>query len=430
MFKFALKNMAIKKAQMILIVLSILISASVGILAYNVASQVDDGITSTAGYYGVIIGPSGSATQLAMNTMYFTDAPLGTIPYSLVSELSRDTRVSSVIPYAMADNYNGSSVIGTTSEFLQDKALSDGEMFDDNSALEVVVGYTVAKTNRLSVGDLINTSHSASEEHNTKLKVVGILKKTNTVYDNVVFTQIRTIWEVHDDGDHEHEGEVGHATDKTVCAILVKTKNPSYATMIANEYNGKIYTPTSGGALDNSHSHGDANEGHGAGDTHEDHDEVSDEEVAYYSLQAIEPMSVVRGVLDEANNTKYIVFILCAIIIVMNIFIISIITLLNMYNSAKEISLMRLIGISMKKINFLYIIQNSIIGFISTALAFGVSRICMLFMGNYVESMGVVLKVSKIYPMEIVIMLAIFIISVLPTVICTFNMSRKDSISE
>jgi ABC-type antimicrobial peptide transport system permease subunit len=157
---------------------------------------------------------------------------------------------------------------------------------------------------------------------------------------------------------------------------------------------------------------------------------LTDEEGESHILQAIEPMAVVRDVLNDADNTKYIVFVLCAIILVMNVIIISIITLLNMYHSAKEISLMRLIGISMKKINLLYIIQNSIMGLFSVILAFGVSRLCMLLMNDYVESMGVVLNMGKTYPVEFVILLAVFLISVLPTVIWTFAMSRKDSIAE
>ncbi|MBQ2858363.1 MAG: hypothetical protein IJE78_14815, partial [Bacteroidaceae bacterium] len=90
MLKFALKNMAIKKVQIILIVLSIVISAGISVLAFNVATQVDEGITSGAQYYSAIVGPAGSNTQLAMNTMYFTDSPVGTIPYSVVSSLQQD----------------------------------------------------------------------------------------------------------------------------------------------------------------------------------------------------------------------------------------------------------------------------------------------------------------------------------------------------
>ena len=398
--------MAIKKVQIVLIVLSIVISAGIGVLAFNVATQVDEGITNNAGYYSAIIGPAGSNTQLAMNSMYFTDSPVGTIPYSVVSSLQQDQRVTSAIPFAMADNYNGYGVVGTTPAFLNGtppeyvgaKKIAKGEMFDETKTLQAVVGYNVAKYCDLEVGDVIHTSHSASEtdKHAQGLTVVGILEESHSSFDNIVFTQIQTLWEMHDHGEEEHEGEEHHAHG-TVCAVLVNTKNPGYAMQLVNEYDGKIITAEDG-------------------DT--------------YTLQAIEPMSVVRDVLNDADDTKYIVFVLCAVILIMNIMIISIITLLNMYHSAKEISLMRLIGISMKKINLLYIIQNSIMGVISVLLAFGVSRLCMLLMNDYVQSMGVVLNMSKVYPMEFVILLAVFAISVIPTVIWTFCMSRKDSIAD
>lgn len=411
MFKFAIKNMMIKKVQVILVLLSIVISAGVGVLAFNTAEQVSDGITGTAGYYSAIIGPSGSKTQLAMNTMYFTDSPLGTIPYTVVEELERDSRVNSVIPFAMADSYNGHSVVGTSAAFLDSKEIAEGRMFDDSATLEVVLGASVAKQSGVTVGDEIHTSHSVGDEHHQSLKVVGILEESHTVYDNVVFTQLRTIWAVHDhededeDEDHDHDAageteedeEHEHAEAGTVCAVLVKTKNPGYAMQLVNEYDGKVTTTREDGT---------------------------------YTLTAIEPMATVRGVLDETNNTKYIVFVLCGIILVMNIMVISIITLLNMYNSSKEIALMRLIGIGMKKINLLYVIQNSIIGGVSVVLAFGISRLCMVFMKDYVASMGVVLNAARVYPLEIVILVAVFLISVLPTVVCTMVMSRRDGVGD
>ena len=401
MLRFAFKNMAIKKVQVILIVLSIVISAGVGVLAFNVATQVDEGITSGAQYYSAIIGPAGSNTQLAMNTMYFSESPVGTIPYKVVSMLQQDQRVDKVIPFAMADSYNGYDVVGTTPDYLDNKTVADGEMFSSSGSLQAVVGSNVAKYCGLSVGDVIKTSHSASglDTHEQGITVVGILDTTHSSFDNVVFTQLKTLWEMHDhnesDEDHE-EGEEHHAHG-TVCAVIVKAKNPGFAMQLVNEYDGKI---------------------------------ISDEDDESFILQAIEPMSVMRDVLSDADDTKYIVFVLCAVILIMNIMIISIITLLNMYHSAKEISLMRLIGISMKRINLLYIIQNSMMGLVSVLLAFGMSRICMLLMNDYVESMGVVLNMSKVYPMEFVILLAVFAISVLPTVIWTFCMSRKDGVQD
>jgi ABC-type lipoprotein release transport system permease subunit len=402
MFKFALKNMAVKKVQIVLIVLSIIISAGIGVLAFNVATQVSEGITNNAGYYSVIVGPAGSNTQLAMNSMYFSDSPVGTIPYSVVTDLEKDTKVTSVLPFAMADNYNGYGVVGTSVEFLENKELAQGEMFEADNTMQAVIGSNIAKYNELQVGDVIYTSHSvnSTETHAQGITIVGILVESYSSYDNVVFTQIKTLWDMHnheeiDEEHYEDAIEEHHHSHGTVCAVLINTKNPGFAMQLVEQYDGKIVTAADG-------------------DT--------------FTLQAIEPMSVVRDILNDADDTKYIVFVLCAVILVMNIMVISIITLLNMYHSAKEISLMRLIGISMKKINLLYIMQNSLMGFISVVLAFIVSRTLMFLMNDYVESMGVVLNMSTVYPLELAILFGVFIISVLPTVIWTFIMSRKDSI--
>ena len=400
MIRFALKNMAIKKVQIILVVISIILSAGIAVIAFNVSNQVSDGISQNAQYYSVIVGPNGSKTQLAMNSMYFSDAPLGTIPYSVVSDLSKESTVREVVPFAMADSYNGAGVVGTSPSYLNGKELAKGTMFSENGTFEAVVGSRVAKENGLKIGDSLYTSHSASsnDTHEKGLIVVGILEETHTSFDTVVFTQVRSLWEIHEHGEEgEHEGEEHeHEHEKTVCAVLVKATNPSTAMALIEKYNGKVI-------------------------------EIEGENPV--SLQAISPMEAVRDVLNDADNTKYIVYVLSAVILVMNIMVISIITLLNMYHSSKEIALMRLIGISMKKINLLYIIQNSIIGFISIALAFILSRISLILMNDYVSSMGVVLNIGKIYPLEIVILVGVFLISVLPTAIWTFVMSKRDSIS-
>jgi hypothetical protein len=51
-------------------------------------------------------------------------------------------------------------------------------------------------------------------------------------------------------------------------------------------------------------------------------------------------------------------------------------------------------------------------------------------MREYVATMGIVLDATRFYSFEAVIMTLIFVISVLPTVICTLIMSGKDGISE
>ena len=87
MFKFALRHMAVRRVKLVMASLSIIITCCAALLAYNISTQVSEGIIQTAVNYDIIIGPSGSATQLAMNTMFFTDQPPGTIPHSIVQEI-------------------------------------------------------------------------------------------------------------------------------------------------------------------------------------------------------------------------------------------------------------------------------------------------------------------------------------------------------
>ena len=421
MFKFAFKNMLIKRVKILLVVFSIVLSASVGILAYNISAQVEDGIINTSAFYDTIIGPSGSDTDLAMTTMFFTGSVTETISYEYYEQLKSDMRVNVAVPFTMGDSYNGSKIIGTTPDFLSTKKIDKGEMFDEK--YEAVVGYEVAKTHGLSIGDELITSHGISgtgHKHTANpLKVVGILERTNTAYDSVVFTPVETIWATHDHGEeksesHEelemgaehdahdehsevdaehtapntHEGEEHDHEHGDICAVLIKCKSANDVSSLQSNFKKNS------------------------------------------ELLVITPSVVMREVLSNVDTSVYIVYVLCVIILIMNICIISVITLLNMYDSKKEIALMRLIGIGMNKINLLYIIQNGIIGLISTVLAFFTSRLCLIAVRSYVSSMGIVLDTMKVFPLEIVIMAVIFVISVLPTVICTLNMSKKDGVAE
>ena len=434
MLKFALKNMAIKRAKIILIVISIVISASVAILAYNISEQVDDGFKTTAAYYDMIIGPSGSSTQLAMNTMFFTEKPLGTISYEYVEQLQADTRVNLVVPFTMGDSYNGAKIVGTIPAFLDGKELEEGVMFGNK--FEAVIGHAVAEKYNLKIGSEMVTSHGLSEgghaHEANPLKVVGILGETKTAYDNVIFVTIETVWATHDHGEEEHED---HSEPET-----------EHATEGSTEASTEAATESGSGGHGHIGGNHSQEQDHQSGESHEDHGEVcaillKTKSFNYYnqiknefsengSLLVINPSEVLREVLENVDMSSQIVYLLCIIILIMNIFVISVITLLNMYDSKKEIALMRLIGIGMNKINLLYVIQNGFIGLISTLLAFGVSRLCLTMMGEFVASMGIVLDSAQIYPLELVIMAVVFVISVLPTVICTVNMSRKDGISD
>ncbi len=414
MLKFAIKNMLIKKAKIILATISILVSAAVALVAYNVSRQVEDGLGNDVESFSYAIGNSNtSSTDLTLDTMFFKKVIKTTIPYEAYLDIVNNYGVKYVAPITMGDYYKNAKVIGTNPTLFRGKKVESGRMFTDGGTYEAVLGADVAEQYGLKLGDKLVTGHQnamgAFEDHDdsvTPLTVVGILEKTYTAYDKNIFTTVQTSWASHaghdhgseEDTDGRHEGEAlpdSHADDKHVeeeihehmiCAILLTGVKSSDA--------AEAYRKEAGFTVAN----------------------IQEEMVLYKE--------------DFGDNSE-IIYLLCAIILAMNIVIISVITLLNMYDSKKEIALMRLIGVGMNKINLLYIIQNGIVGLISTALAFGTSRLCLMLMSNVVmEREGIVLRTGKIYPLEIIIMALVFMISVLPTVICTLGMSRKDGISE
>ena len=405
MFKFALRHMATRRAKLLMTALSVIITASVALLAYSISTQVSEGIVNTAAKYDIIIGPSGSATQLAMNTMFFTDKPRGTIPYSLVDELKGSGLVNEAIPFSMGDSYNAAPIVGTDARLLDGKPLASGELFAE--PLEAVVGASVAGQYGLKPGDEIVTSHGLGEGGTTHaehpLRVVGVLKRTDTAYDNAVFTPVSTIWALHDHGEeeehdeheeheeheeHDEHDEHDHAHEGQICAVLVRSTGFNAWSQLMSLY-------------------GDRSE---------------------YLI--INPNTVLREVLENVDLSRKIVYLLCAVILVMNLFVVSVIALLSLYDARREIALMRLIGIGMGKINRLYLIQNALTGLAAMALSLGLAHLCLALLRGFVARMGIVLNAARVYPLEWAILGAVFLLSILPTAIATRRMAGKDGLSQ
>ena len=380
MLRFALKHMAVRRGRLIMTALSVIVAACVGLLAYNISTQVSEGIVRSAGRFDVIIGPSGSATQLAMNTLFFTDKPLGTIPYSIVEELEKSGKANAVVPFSMGDSYNDAPVVGTSPELLEGRALSEGSMFAECG--EAVVGWDVARQYGLKPGDALITSHGlsgGSEHADAPLTVTGVLSRTNTAYDRAVFTPSETIWSLHGghDDDHDHEAE-------TVCAVLVRTKSlADYAALTAAYSENSDYL-------------------------------------------VINPNTVLREVLENVDMSRQIVYILCAVILAMNVFAIALLAMLSAYDSREEIAMLRLIGVSMGRIGLLYLIENALTGAAALAIALAAAHGGLTLIRDFVAGMGIVLDAAHVYPMEGLLLAAVFAVCLLPTTVMTLSMARRD----
>ena len=391
MINFAMKHMAIRAGKNILIAISVVITLTVSLLAYNIANQVKDGIVNSYKYYDTIIGPAGSPTQLVLNTLFYTDKPLGIIPYDTYEKLLDDSRIAVAIPFAEGDNYNNAHIIGTTAKYLDEFKITQGEAF--SSAYQAVIGYNTAKSKNMKIGDTFYSVHGLTTDinshshtgENEEYTVVGILAKTNTATDNVIFTDIESVWDTHgevhdDDDDDDHE--------QGITAILVKCKNFSIQAAVSDEYN----------------------------------------QIA--GMQAINPSTVMRELMNNVDLSKNIVYVLCTVILVMNLFIISVITMVNMYDIKKEIILLRLIGVSKARIEAIVYMQSFVNSIVSVIAGFIVSRLLMKIIGGITQTMGIVLNTNRFYTFELLIIAVVIVMIFMPIIISVKKIFMERIVNE
>lgn len=219
--KLAWKNIWFKPLNTVLSV--ILLTASVAIISLLILlqEQFEKQFSSNIDGVDVVLGAQGSPLQLILSSVYQVDAPTGNISYDEAKVWMKHPFVKSAIPLAFGDNYRGFKIVGTTPEYLEKfgAKVNSGKIFDKN--LEVVVGSEIAKKLNIKVGDKFFGSHGDAAEGEVheefEYVVSGIASETGKVIDNLILSNVQSVWQMH---DHEHEhseaeenpvhGEEGH----------------------------------------------------------------------------------------------------------------------------------------------------------------------------------------------------------------------------
>lgn len=419
MFKFALKSINSKKTISILYVIALSISMIISMLSINISSQIQEGFFRVDQKYDVVVGNKGSSTQLLMSSIFFSEDPLGTLPYSVVDDIKDIDETMKVVPIALGDNYRGSKIVGTEPNLLEGYEFSKGQVFGED--FEVVVGSNVAKAYNLEIGSQIVSSHGAGDaisghDHSdSPYKVVGILKSTNTSYDNVVFTDICNIWSAHSNHDeeahneeehsdeehhdheeeHSHEDDHDHSTeeehkddhnhsDGEVTAILVRSGNLGNANQIIKDFN------------------------------------VEDKD-----LQAINVTQTLRKLMGNVDISKQIALILSSLVVILAIIIVVIMTYMMQKTYDKDLEILHILGASQGKTIGYLGYQNSIL-IIASLLISLLGREIVLNLANKVSSsLGIVLAMNKVYSLEYIVLLAIIVFSILPLIFYILKNKRN-----
>lgn len=242
LLKIVWKNIIDKKLNSILAVLLMAFGIGIISLLITVGKQLQDKFAKNISGVDMVVGAKGSPLQLILSGVYQIDSPTGNIALSELNMLRSNPLVKELIPLSMGDNYKGYRIVGSNEKYLQHfKAeLREGRVFE--RPMEVVIGATVARNLELKLNDTFASSHGFEADghsHDDQLyKVTGILQYTNSVLDNLLVSDLESVWMVHGghgaegadheaEADHEEEPAAEHsAHEPEVTCALVKFRSP------------------------------------------------------------------------------------------------------------------------------------------------------------------------------------------------------------
>lgn len=426
-FKIVWKNIRQRSLASVLTMFSIMLGVALVVSILILKQESSDAFNQTATGYEIIVGPKGSSLQLTLNTIYQIGVPIQNMPYDTYTKFKDDKRVKLAIPYVLGDNFKNHRFIGTVSEIFSDFSyqkdkkyqLKEGRFFTKD--FEVVIGNETALKTGLKIGDKFAGSHGVEsyegyegmfEHAEFKFTVVGILEKTFTPIDKVIFTSMNSIWEIHHheaeeklkertdaatdtakhDG-HNHEGhnhdKDGQSTDevhikdsdKSVTAVLVSLKSPVYFDLLRRQINENKY------------------EG--------------------INAQAVIPVFEIKQLFDIIGNINSILIIIAYLVV----FVAVISILVSIYNSMNErkrdIAIMRSLGAKKQTILNIILIEGFIISFIGGILGIIISHLLIFIFKDTISNIagiqisGTVFNIFEFYILTGTVLLGL-IVTIIP----------------
>lgn len=224
LLKIVWKNIAAKKLNSFLCILLMMFGIAIISLIMVLGKQIEEKFTKNITGIDMVVGAKGSPLQLILSGIYQIDSPTGNVPLEDVQKLTSNPLVKEMIPLSMGDNHKGYRIVGTNSKYLKNfnAVFAEGKTFSGD--FEAVIGSNTAANTGLKPGDTFSGSHGLESDGDVhdhkKYKVVGVLQQNNSVIDNLVITNLGSVWAI-----HEH-GEEDTLAKKEITCALIKFRSP------------------------------------------------------------------------------------------------------------------------------------------------------------------------------------------------------------
>ncbi len=425
-------------------ILSVLLTAfgvAILLVIYISGDNFEKQLTNNSKNIDLVVGAKGSPMQLILSSLFHVDNPTGNISLAEANEIADNPLIKLAVPISLGDNYKGHRIIGTDSSYLElyELSIKEGNLW--NKSFEVVLGSEVARKNNLKIGDEIHSAHGLSEEAHVHddhpFRVVGILSPSNSVVDNLILTNLASVWEVHgidhhgehihdESCDHDHDDHHDHSTHEHHTTVedvqghdhshdheegeLVREKPSSNNEFIKNIGQDMI-------------------QDHGV--------EITALLITYNSPAAI---SVIPRIINQSTNMQAAspaiesarIFSLLGVgldsleILAYAIMIIAALSVfISLYNALRsrkyDLAIMRTMGASKSKLFTLIIAEGSVITMIGGLFGLIVGHLILAYITTQTSQSADFIQAFEVYPFELLILLAALLIGVVAAFIPAFK---------
>lgn len=368
------------------------------LLLFN--NQLQEKISANAKGIDLVVGAKGSPLQLILCSVFHIDFPTGNIKLSEAEKVVRHRMVKNAIPLALGDSYNGYRIVGTNHAYaeLYKATLASGDWWKND--LEVTVGATVARLAGLKPGDSFVSAHGLTpdghDHDERRYLVTGLLQQSNTVIDNLILTNIESVWKVHEPLQESTAitplhpsslvptAEAGDSL-KEVTSLLIEYRNPLAVIQLPRFINGN-----------------------------------SNLQAASPAFETARLFSILGVGVDVLRGFAYVLIIISGL----SIFI-------ALYNSLKErqydLAIMRSMGASRSKLFISILMEGSILTVLGSLIGLALGHgVLWLFTVLVVESQKAGVTAASFYPAEGFILAGSAVLGVVCSLIPAIQAYRTD----
>ena len=236
-FKLSIKNIFNKPLSSFISLALLILGIGIISLLLQLNTLIKDQMDNNLRGIDMVVGAKGSPLQLILSSVYHIDSPTGNISLKDAENINKNRMVGSSIKILYGDNHKGFRIVGAEKKFIELYKGVIKEGTEWNNPYEVLVGSKVYEKLNINLGDNLVSSHGLRETGQSHdegtFKVVGLLKPSNSVIDQLIITSPESVWDIHDthnhEDDHKHEHKDDHENeydDREITAMLIKFKSP------------------------------------------------------------------------------------------------------------------------------------------------------------------------------------------------------------